>query len=89
MSVRRWVWTGSQFDEMPPVAVTRIVMPDVVGLTVAQASGELARLGIVSYNLNAPDYGEHSGEQSKVTAQSPVAGAVLHPPNFVVTLTTR
>jgi hypothetical protein len=43
VSVRRWAWAQGRFQSLRPIAVTRIVMPSIVGLTDDQAIRVLAR----------------------------------------------
>jgi hypothetical protein len=88
-SVRRWVWTRGRFQALPSVAVTSIVMPNIVGLTDEQASRVLVTSGIASVSERAPDYGAHSNGQFRVVAQSPAPGTIIHPPNISVTVTVR
>jgi beta-lactam-binding protein with PASTA domain len=69
--------------------VTKIVMPNIVGLSDDEAGRVLVASGIVSVDEHAPDGGAHSNGQSRVVAQSPGAGKILFPPNIRVTVTVR
>jgi hypothetical protein len=89
VSVRRWAWSDGRFEALRPIAVTRIVMPNIVGLTDEQAERVLLTSGIASVGENAPDGGVHSNGQSRVVAQAPPVGTVIHPPSIQVTVTVR
>jgi beta-lactam-binding protein with PASTA domain len=68
------------------VMVTKVVMPDVVGITFGQADRLLGNLGIVFFD-DANEGPTTSG--SIVITQSLPPGSVLHPPAFQASLGTR
>jgi hypothetical protein len=89
VSVRRWAWSDVRFEALRPIAVTSIVVPNVVGLTDDQAIRVLAIAGITSVGEDAPDYGVYSNGRSRVVAQWPAPGTIVHPPNINMTVTVR
>ena len=86
ISLRRWIWNGNAFVPSRVVTVTKIAMPDIVGMTFGRADRELGNLGIIFFNDT--NEGPTNGG-SIITTQSPRPGAVLHPPAFQVSVTTR
>lgn len=85
VSVRRWVWRSTRFVALAVQKVTRIVMPDVVGLSEDKASDRLVALGI----LFSDEEGNPEGSHDIIEKQSPPPGTVLRPPDYQVSLTAR
>ena len=86
-TIRRWTWDGTRFRQLPTVPIRRIVMPNLMGMTYAEASRVLAGAGILSFQL----HGKRSlpDDQMVVCDFRPAAGAVLHPPRLHVSVTIQ
>jgi hypothetical protein len=86
--IKSWRWNGSRFRALPTVPITRIVIPNVVGMSFDRASNVLAAAGIVSFDWHQRGNQTAPESQLVVVATTPVKGTKIHPPNFHVTVTT-
>jgi hypothetical protein len=84
--MRRWVWDGSRFRELRSAPITRIVIPNVIGMSLNRAGAVLAASGILFFDADQRGDKSIPEERLVVAGVSPPAGAVIHPPRFQVTV---
>jgi hypothetical protein len=86
--IKSWRWDGARFRALPTVPITRILVPNVVGMSFDKASNVLAAAGIETFDWNQRGIQTAPESRLVVVATSPAARTEIHPPNFHVTVTT-